>query len=368
MDCYVCKRFIQCTSLLWDHFKQNHALTKHSRFECTFGGTCDRKYYNFNTFLKHAKTHFAKKTLKEQSAIMKNQIKTSQATVSSYLHVETESEKLITFNSNECFEPVCAPRSLSLVISMQNPDERSCSRDIKVDFHNQCLNLAMQMHSQPNLSRKDVFSVQSSFSHITTNSILNQFERFVGENFGMDTQKRSDFEEFMEGLRDPFKLCDTEHKLIQTLKNRDLLCEFEVFDVHVGISGIQKNGGMAIGENKTTGVLLPIAFQFRKRFEQNDLLLKALTEMDSLSKACGVRNFLQGSLWKKKSRFYRESGKIAIPFFLYIDDSEINNALGSHVCPITFVYYSFPGIDFPQLTWHVYSRQKFIRNSAIVSV
>lgn len=137
----------------------------------------------------------------------------------------------------------------------------------------------------------------------------------------------------------------TEHKLIQTLKNRDLLCEFEVFDIHVGVSGVQKNGRTVIGGNKNTGVLLPIAFQFRKRFEQNDLLLKALTEMGSLSKASGVRNFLQGSLWKEKSKFYQESDKIAIPFFLYIDDSEVNNPLGSHVCPITFVYYSFPGID-----------------------
>lgn len=199
----MCKRFIQCTSLFWGHFKQNHALTKHSRFECTFGGTCDRKYYNFNAFLKHAKTHFAKKTSKERSYKA-----LSQATVPTYLHFGTESEKLTTFHSNECFEPLCAPRSLSPVNSMQNPDERSCSRGVEVDFHDQCLNLAMQMHGKPNLPRKDVLSIQSSFSQITTSSILNQFERFVGENFEMDTQKRSNFEEFMEGLRDPFKLCE----------------------------------------------------------------------------------------------------------------------------------------------------------------
>lgn len=44
---------------------------------------------------------------------------------------------------------------------------------------------------------------------------------------------------------------------------------------------------------------------------------------------------------KKKSQF---EGKIVISYFLYIDDFEINNPLGSHANfqSITGIYYSFP--------------------------
>lgn len=55
-----------------------------------------------------------------------------------------------------------------------------------------------------------------------------------------------------------------------------------------------------------------------------------------------INNFICGSLWKEKSVPFLEKGKAVLPFFLYIDDSEVNNPLSSHTNPVTFVYYSFP--------------------------
>jgi hypothetical protein len=55
-----------------------------------------------------------------------------------------------------------------------------------------------------------------------------------------------------------------------------------------------------------------------------------------------MSNFVQGSLWKEKVAAYQN--KIAMPFFMYIDDVEINNPLGSKsIChSISAIYYSFP--------------------------
>ena len=55
-----------------------------------------------------------------------------------------------------------------------------------------------------------------------------------------------------------------------------------------------------------------------------------------------ISNFVQGDLWRKKTSMYE--GKIVFPFFLYIDDVEINNPLRSHanVQTISAIYYSFP--------------------------
>lgn len=54
-------------------------------------------------------------------------------------------------------------------------------------------------------------------------------------------------------------------------------------------------------------------------------------------------HFIQGSLWQEKKKKFEN--KIAIPYFLYIDDAEVNNPLGSHCTPISFIYYAFPVID-----------------------
>ncbi|XP_050535222.1 uncharacterized protein LOC126902220 [Daktulosphaira vitifoliae] len=55
-----------------------------------------------------------------------------------------------------------------------------------------------------------------------------------------------------------------------------------------------------------------------------------------------ISNFIQGKLWKQKIVPYE--GKIVFPFFLYVDDLEINNPLGSHskFQSIAAIYYNFP--------------------------
>lgn len=51
---------------------------------------------------------------------------------------------------------------------------------------------------------------------------------------------------------------------------------------------------------------------------------------------------MQGELWKQKIKVY--PNKTVVPYFLYLDDLEINNPLKSHskVHSIYNVYYSFP--------------------------
>jgi len=59
-----------------------------------------------------------------------------------------------------------------------------------------------------------------------------------------------------------------------------------------------------------------------------------------------ISNFIQGNLWRQKISNHCQE-KIFIPYFLYIDDAEINNPLGSHsmVQQMSAIYYSFPLSD-----------------------
>lgn len=96
---------------------------------------------------------------------------------------------------------------------------------------------------------------------------------------------------------------------------------------------------------------MPIKFQMKKYFELNNNLITVIKRYDDLidhsvsNTNRSMSNFIQGSLWKEKITSFQN--KIVIPFFMYIDDVEINNPLGSKsMChSITAVYYSFPIVE-----------------------
>jgi len=88
-----------------------------------------------------------------------------------------------------------------------------------------------------------------------------------------------------------------------------------------------------------------ILYQFKKYFEHGENFKNQLNKLKKLqlSNDKSITNFVQGKLWKQKISNH-SSDKILIPYFLYIDDAEINNPLGSHAMhqQISAIYYSFP--------------------------
>lgn len=67
-------------------------------------------------------------------------------------------------------------------------------------------------------------------------------------------------------------------------------------------------------EQDTSGVILPIKFQFIKIFEKDDNLQECLKFMDEFSQNHDtISHFIQGELWKTKCALYPND--ICIPYF-----------------------------------------------------
>lgn len=176
--------------------------------------------------------------------------------------------------------------------------------------------------------------------------MIANFRHFIRENLSLRIEETLVCSSMMQQIENPFQNCSTDHQLYEWLRTNDYMQDFEEFTINIEIGQVHCRGEMRYDDVETTGVLLPISFQFRKIFEQNDALLKTLKEMDRISNNSELNShFIQGSLWREKKKPFVESGKIAIPFFLYIDDAEVNNPLGSHCDPVSFIYYSFPVIN-----------------------
>lgn len=105
---------------------------------------------------------------------------------------------------------------------------------------------------------------------------------------------------------------------------------------------------------------MPLQFQIKKYFEENNYLNIALNRYDNLMNSSLLNensllsNFVQGSLWKEK--ILSHQNKLVMPFFMYIDDFEINNPLGSKAMShfISAVYYSFPLMDQSSKLVHIF--------------
>lgn len=71
-------------------------------------------------------------------------------------------------------------------------------------------------------------------------------------------------------------------------------------------------------------------YSLKKLLTMEDLLEATVDHMNFLQQNDdALYNFVQGSLWKKQLQNFNEDG-IALPLFVYHDDVETRNALGSH--------------------------------------
>lgn len=122
-----------------------------------------------------------------------------------------------------------------------------------------------------------------------------------------------------------------------------------------------------------TEQLIPLRHVLKNFFQLKNVLSDTLEYINK----CKIQNsilinFVQGSVWKKKES--EHGSQIVLPFFLFFDNFEIGNPLGSHsgIHKLGAVYISIPCIPphrqsslntiFLALLFHSSDRVKFGNN------
>lgn len=332
MNCFICKTPLTLNSLS-KHFRLIHSLNEKETYLCTFDN-CNQYLNSLGNLKRHLKMHLQRSTLN-----------CGEVTASTSGSLFTPQNNLST--SQEDADLFTVPHSSDSSVSLNSPlSTLPFSQDNISSCANNGILFALELHNKNNFARKDVTSIQENVLHKIVNPILEKFDQFVKNNFSLQIEQTLLLSSLFQEIENPFRNCSTDHQLYEWLKANDYLSNFEEFSINNEITQLYRRGEMRYDEVDTTGVLMPISFQFRKIFEKNDLILHTLKNMEKISNNSHLNsNFIQNPLWKEKSKSLVAAGKIAIPYFLYIDDAEINNPLGSHCNPISFLYYSFPVIE-----------------------
>lgn len=140
-----------------------------------------------------------------------------------------------------------------------------------------------------------------------------------------------------------FKNIETEWRCLKSFKELGTYVAPKQYLIGEREEFMTENG---IQESKivpVTAEFIPIRHVFTQFFSSSRILNETINYVNSLKENKNIiSNFVQGSLWTKISAPFGE--KIVFPLFLYFDDFENNNPLGSHkgISKSGAVYLSIP--------------------------
>lgn len=208
-------------------------------------------------------------------------------------------------------------------------------------IYKSAVEFTLSLHNNNSFTRRDILNIQKNIAGNIIKPIATILDNIVKINI-KDPMLLLEFSNVTSVISNPFKLCNSEYLLNKWLTENNFATNIQQFIINNEI-GTRQSGDVVYDEKITKGILLPLQFQFKTYFEHNDNLIKTLNQIKELNKPNNVlSHFIQGKLWKQKVTNFQN--KTVIPFFLYIDDVEINNPLGSHatIQLISAIYYSFP--------------------------
>lgn len=334
MICFKCDEKFQNCSQLITHLKYFHNLNQHSEYECA-ENNCYQKFQNLHSFRRHIKNQHIHDHLVEPSTSKTSNIGIDLCKSNSFN---------LSFAENED-DMQNFPISINSPKGDENYDPFSKLSFLIKNLQESSVKFTLEMHQKSNFSRKDVLFIQETVEKSIVQPIIETF-RYVNECVSKKSLSNLDVENTLKNISELFVLCSTEHRLTTWLKKNDLIEDPKDFVMNDEIAEVSHMGNIRLEAKLSKGVVLPLNFYFRKIFEKGDNLKVCLENANSVCDQY-KSTFVHGDLWKRKSKDF--DGKPVIPFFLYFDDLEINDALGSHSDSVGAFYYIFPGLGSSKL-------------------
>lgn len=319
-------------------FEINVAFSKHcsyehiedystNSFQCL--GACTRKYDRLDSFRKHLRANHLlpsnlvshpESNINSECDISINDIvfPTTPAEWPCMSNVEEDTES----NFKTYIESI---EQLPLI--QDNLPQSNINLSIEHCIHR----LTSKWYSDNNMPRKKVQSnvedVANLFSDVIGILSDNVASLLKVKNISISIQ--TDVHKIFSDVLDAFSNVDTEYMRLKKFRDSGHLIAPE--NVLLGtISGTKLiHGQSQINSEEVFAQFIPIRNVFRIFFEQSNVFQRTLLYMRYLtSNTTCVSNFVQCSLWKKTVAEY--GSKIVFPVFIYFDEYESNNVLGSH--------------------------------------
>lgn len=325
--CFLCTLTVPSITALHSHFKIFHNLRPNDSFvfRCSEGDGCTCSYSGWKAFRVHL--------LKQHNAPQ----------------VQAASQNTLLENVDGPIE-VCAATSAAAVdqppADVSNPQPSSAKKPLNIPeiFEGMVIEFAAKLYSNHNVPRSHVVEIMKDTSALLRSMVdLLKSEREESIACLPSDKVCALVDKQLESIVISFKNLSTEHLYLNALKRRDLFISKHTYTIGSKYVRKRKRGKMVRLLQNVRAKFIPMRTVLQKVFSLPGVFSSVSAHLARLyAENQVIENFVQCNLWKKKLKHFE--GKIVFPLFLYFDDFEVNNPLGSHakVSKLGGVYYSIP--------------------------
>lgn len=151
------------------------------------------------------------------------------------------------------------------------------------------------------------------------------------------------FNNIIKIIKDSLINFKTEHKRFNNFATQGTFVEPEEKVIGQRLNSVKKDGLTILEPCNCTEQFIPLRSVLQKFFSLENVLIETLDYKKKLENDSGIiTNFIQGTYWR--SRIINHDGRIVFPLFMYFDDYESGNVLGSHssIHKLGAVYVAVP--------------------------
>lgn len=330
--CKICNKITYCVNEFITHLRRNHLNV--TSFECCVIG-CFRLFSHIESLRYHLKTNH------ELSSTRSDQSNQSSHELNYCLEIVEESNQLPSSSTE-------IPNHNNLVLQSGTIDSIEHNNSITFD-HNikaSILKMITNIYNENSFSRKKIlFFLKQNYD------MFNSFIKFTIDQL-QNTNPTTNIEliQFLKKLSAGL-IIPSEYMFFKQLQKEGYLSYPLERCIHKSIIIKNRNTSITLKEIKTNVYIIDLLDLFAKFFNSTDMLLDIIKEIARIQTEDDnfQYNFIQSDLWKNKLKNLDQSTHILyLPLFVYFDDFEPNNALGSRANKkkIGGVYVSIPCMPF----------------------
>lgn len=301
---------------------------------------CTRTYSAWNSLYKHSRREHETASNSEQQVFGELNLSHLQSSSHPELNVNEPQSSQPELNINE-------PQSSS---QPEIPQQSAAGLSDNQSLERVLLQIAGKYYGNNALTRKMAGLFFRDFERVMTAS----YYPVIVKHFRTAGLSAESEDQGLELIQSVFRHYSSEFRILAHFRNKNTLIDAIPYTVGTRFDYVTRKQGKTYQSVDCVAHRIPLRQVFYKLFSMTNVLSSTLSYM----KRCyadvsgTMENFIQGSAWRK--RIANAPDKLIIPYFLFFDDFESGNALGSHsgIHKLGAVYIAFPclAINFPSGT------------------
>ncbi|XP_011699565.1 PREDICTED: uncharacterized protein LOC105456901, partial [Wasmannia auropunctata] len=322
--CFKCDKHLPTVNALSVHLHIIHKIFKSDTHRCSEFG-CSGIFSNWERYRKHLNSfHLYPTKLKTECALISSNINSQCGETQNEMNKNSFHNVTEQLNSNnECTK-----------------EQKDITRTLKEPV----LAYIAKLYANHQLPRNHIQNILDDSRDLMQQMILaiEPIMKDILINNGVNQNTIVSIKSCFEQLLEPFSELSSECRRFKAFSETG--CFINSVDHTVGQRTDEKlhNGNIVKEIVPVFAKFIPMRVVLQKIFNLPHVFSSVNSYVNTLLQENNIiENFVQGDLWRNKIKFHFQN-KIVFPLFIYYDDFEVNNALGTHtgIQKLGAVYYS----------------------------